>query len=60
MVKRGNKVSSWFCIKSGIKQGFVLPLFIFIILMNFALRSRAKTNGEQGISWESLRLRFFR
>ena len=31
-VKVGNEVSSWFCIKLGVKQGWVLSLFIWIIL----------------------------
>ena len=51
-VKVGNEVSNWFCIKSGVKQGCVLSSFIWIILMDFVLRSTGKqletmkSNGE--------------
>ena len=41
-VKVGNEVSSWFRIKSGVKQGCVLSPFIWIILMDFVLRSTGK------------------
>ena len=50
-VKVGNKVSSWFCIKSGFKQGCVLSPFIWIILMNFVLRNTGKVIGDYGIKW---------
>ena len=33
-VKVGNEVSSWFCIKSGVKQDCVLSPFIWIILID--------------------------
>ena len=38
-VKVGNEVSCWFRIKSGVKQGYVLLLFVWIILMVFSLGS---------------------
>ena len=41
-VKVGNEASNWFCIKSGVKQGCVLSPFIWIILMDFVLRSTGK------------------
>ena len=44
-VKEGNEVSNWFCIKSGVKQGYVLSPFIWIILMDFVLRSTGKAIG---------------
>ena len=50
-VKVGNEVSNWFCIKSGVKQGCVLSPFIWIILMDFILRSTGKTIGDHGIKW---------
>ena len=50
-VKVGNEVSSWFCIKSGFKQGCVLSPFIWIILMDFVLRSTGKAIGDKGIKW---------
>ncbi|XP_065567297.1 uncharacterized protein LOC136031557 [Artemia franciscana] len=52
-VKVGNEVSSWFCIKSGVKQGCVLFPFIWIILMDFDLWSTGRhletteSNGEE-------------
>jgi hypothetical protein len=51
VVKVGNEVSSWFCIKSGAKQGCVLSPFIWIILMNFVLRSTGKAMGDCKIKW---------
>ena len=51
MVKVGNEVSSWFCIKSRVKQGCVLYPFIWIILMYFVLRRTGKTMGDHGIKW---------
>ena len=50
-VKVGNEVSNWFCIKSGVKQGCVLSPFIWIILMDFVLRSTGKAIGDHGIKW---------
>jgi hypothetical protein len=50
-VKVGNEVSSWFCIKSGVKQGCVLSSFIWIILMDFVLRSTGKVMGDRRIKW---------
>ena len=50
-VKVANKVSNWFCIKSGVKQGCVLSPFIWIILMDFILRSPGKPIGDHGIKW---------
>ena len=37
-----NEVSNWFCIKSGVKQGYVLSPFIWIISLDFVLRSTGK------------------
>ena len=51
VVMVGNEVSSWFCIKSGVKQGCVLPPFILIILMDFVLRSKGKEMREHRIKW---------
>ena len=48
-VKEENEVSHWFCIKSGVKQGCVLSPFIWIILMDFVLRSTEK--GGHRIKW---------
>ncbi|XP_065582975.1 uncharacterized protein LOC136042043 [Artemia franciscana] len=50
-VKVGNEVSSWFRINSGVKQDFVLSSFIWIILMDFVLRSTRKSMEEHGIKW---------
>ena len=50
-VKVGNEVSNWFCIKSGVKQGCVLSPFIWIILMDFVLRSSGKATGDHRIKW---------
>ena len=47
----GNEVSSWFCIQSGVKQGFVPFSFIWIILMDLVLRSIGRAMGEHGITW---------
>ena len=44
--KIGNEVSRWFCIKSGVKQGCVLSPFIWIIWMDFVLRSTGKGMGN--------------
>ena len=51
VAKVGNEVSSWFRIKSGVKQRCVLSPFIWIILMNFVLRSTGKAMGDHGIEW---------
>ena len=45
-VKVGNEASSWFLSKLGVQQGCVLSPFIWIILMDFILRSKAKAMGE--------------
>ena len=50
-VKLGNEDSNWFCIKSGVKQGCALSPFIWIILMDFVLRSTGKAMGVHGIKW---------
>ena len=50
-VKVGNEVSSWFHIKSGVKQGCVLSPFTWIISMDFVLQSRGKAMGDHGIKW---------
>ena len=55
-VKVGNEVSSWFCIKSGVKQGCVLSPFIWIILMDFVLRSTGKAMETIGIKWGGKKL----
>ena len=47
--KVGNEVISWFCIKSGVKKGFVLSHFIWIILMDFLWSSTGKAIGDHGI-----------
>ena len=52
VVKVGNEISNWFCIESGAKQVFVLSPFIWIILMDFVLRSTGKAIGDHGIKWE--------
>ena len=49
VVKVGNKVSSSFYIKSGVKQGCFLSPFVWIILMDFVLRSTGKAMTEHGI-----------
>ena len=50
-VKVENEVSNWFCIKSGVKQGCVLFSFIWILLMDFVLRSTGKAIGDHRIKW---------
>ena len=51
VVKVGNEVSSWFCIKSRVKQGCVLSPCIRIILMDFVLMSTGKATGDHGMKW---------
>ena len=46
-----NEVSCWFRVKSGVKQGCVLSLFIWIILIDFVLRSTREAIGGHGIKW---------
>ena len=53
VIRIGNVVSTWFGIKSGVKQGCVLSPFVWIILMKIGLRSKEKTMGEHGIKWRS-------
>ena len=48
-VKVGNEVSSWLCIKSGVKQGCVVSPFMWIILMDLVLRSTGKAMRDHGI-----------
>ena len=50
-IKVGNEVSNWFCIESGVKRGCVLSPFIWIILMEFVLRSAGKAIGDHGMKW---------
>ena len=47
----GNEVRSCFCIKSGVKQECVVSSFIWIILMDFVLRSTGKAMIDHGIKW---------
>ena len=49
MVKVGNEISSWFRIESGVKRGRVLSPFIWIIWMDFLLRSTGKAMEDHGI-----------
>ena len=53
-VKVGNDFSSWFRVKSRVKQGCVLSPFLRIILMDFVSRSKGKETmesyGEEKIS----------
>ena len=37
-VKGGNEVNSWFCIKSGVKQGCVLSPLKWAIFIDFCLK----------------------
>ena len=53
VVKVGNKVSSWFCIKSRVKLGCVLSPFILIVSMDLVLRSTGKAMAEHGTKCES-------
>ena len=57
-IKVGKEVSSWFRIKSGVKQHYVLSPYIRNILMDFVLRSRGKAMGDYRIKWGALGLRF--
>ena len=45
-VKGGNEVRGWFCIKSGVKRVCVQSPFIWIILMDFILKSTGKAMGD--------------
>ena len=47
-VKVGNEISS--C-KSGVKQGCVLSLFTWVILIDIVLKSTGKAMGDHGIKW---------
>ncbi|XP_065561191.1 LOW QUALITY PROTEIN: probable chitinase 10 [Artemia franciscana] len=49
--QRKNKLTVWFHIKSGVKQGRVLSPFIWIILMDFVIKNTGKAMGEHGIKW---------
>ena len=49
MVKIKNEVSSWFRIKSGVKQGFAPSPFMWIIFMDFVLRKTGKAMGYHRI-----------
>ena len=48
-IKVGNEVSSWVCIKLGVRQGCVLSPFIWLILMDFVLKSTGKAMGDHEI-----------
>ena len=50
-VKVGNEISNRFCIKSGVNEDCVLSPFIWIILMDFVLKSAGKAIGDHGINW---------
>ena len=51
VIKVGNEISNWFCIKSGVQLGCALSPFMWIILMDIVLRSTGKTIGGHGIKW---------
>jgi len=51
--KIGNGVSSWFCIKSGVKQGCILSPFTWVTSIDFALRSTTNLMEETGIKRRS-------
>ena len=51
--KARSEVSSWFCLKSGDKQGCILYPFKWFILTYFAQRSSAKVMREHEIKLES-------
>ena len=53
-VKKGNEIRKWFCIKSGAKQGCVLPPFIWIILMQERQLETTESNGEGKSSWTKI------
>ena len=42
-----------FRIKAGVKQGYILSLFILIFFMDFVLGNTAKAMEEQIINWGS-------
>ena len=50
-IKVENQVSSWFCIKSRVKQGCVQSQFIWIVFIDFLLRRTGKAVGDHGIKW---------
>ena len=50
-VKVGNEVSNWLCIKSGVMQDCVLSPFVWIVLMDFVLRSTGKAMEDHKIKW---------
>ena len=52
MVKIGNVVSSWFRIKCEVQKNCVLSKFIWIILLDFVLRSTGKAMVDHEIKWE--------
>ena len=51
VVNVGNEVSSRFCIKSGVKQGYALHPFLLIILIDFVLKSTGNAMEYHGIKW---------
>ena len=51
LVKVGNQVSSWSCIKSSIKQGCVLFHLIWMVLMDLVTRSTGKSIRNHRIKW---------
>ena len=58
VVKIRNEVSSWFRIKSGVKQGCILSPFIWIISTDFVLIGKAMKTTESyeevKISWTKI------
>ena len=52
MLRVGCEVSSWFSIKSGFMQGWVLSPFKWIVWMYFVPWSIAKAMEEQAINGE--------
>ena len=49
-VKEGGRYSSWFEVKSGVRQGCVLSGFIFVLIMDWVMRH---TNDRRhGLGWK--------
>ena len=49
------EASSWFGIKSGVKQGYNISVFLFLVAMDWTMRN-AIGGGDNAIRWNLPRL----
>jgi len=54
VVIRGAVNSDWFTMKAGVKQGWVMSGFLFLLVVDWIMR-RTTEQGDTGIPWKMMR-----